>query len=97
MKAHFLPDETLERLSPEDMGLVYCSAQRLEIKEPICLKSGSEELCLVCLDGSVEYTYGGKSGTAVMCDMLYLPRNSALELKGGPATVMRFGAPSSNA
>ena len=97
MKAHFLPDETLERLSPEDMGLVYCSAQRLEIKEPICLKSGSEELCLVCLDGSVEYTYGGKSGTAVMCDMLYLPRNSALELKGGPATVMRFGAPCSNA
>lgn len=93
MKFHFMPEETLRRLGPADMGLVYGSAQRIEISGPVCLESGEEELCLVCIEGEALFACEGQTGSAVLCDMLYVPIQSTIELDGTNAVFMRFGAP----
>ena len=93
MKTHFLPQETLTLLQPEEMGLVYTSVQRIELEKELRLESGEEELCLLCLEGTLEFSCGGISGSAQKCDMLYVPIHTAIELKGENAVLMRFGAP----
>ena len=40
MKQHFLPEETKRLLCPEDMGLVYCSVQRIEVAGEVKLRRG---------------------------------------------------------
>ncbi len=93
MKSHFMPAETLRRLEPEDMGLTYGSAQRIEVSGPVRLESGEEELCLVCIEGEASFACHQHTGSAVLCDMLYVPIQSAIELDGTNAVFMRFGAP----
>lgn len=98
MKAHFLPGETLERLRPQDMGLVYGSAQRVEVGgAPVEIDAGEEELCLTLLEGQARYSCGGQEGVAAWRDMLYVPLHGRITLEGGPATLVRFGAPCSKA
>jgi len=93
-KNHFKPSETLQLLEPGDLGLIYTSLQRLEIAaHPVLVKSGSNELCLVVIEGELSYRFEGKSANAVMGDMLYLPIESAIELSNGPAVAIRYGAP----
>ncbi|MBQ6365355.1 MAG: 5-deoxy-glucuronate isomerase [Oscillospiraceae bacterium] len=96
MKQFFHKDELLSKHSPEEMGLRYGSVQRIEVQEPVCLESGEEELCILVIDGEIEYETDGFSGTAVMPDMLYLPTHSRIRFSakhGG--TLMRYGAPCS--
>ena len=76
MAVHLKPEETRGYHSPESLGLVYCSAERVEIAGTELLKSGDEELCLVCIAGKAFYQCGGESGEAVLCDMLYAPVRS---------------------
>ena len=91
---HFKPAETLVFLKPGDLGLEYTSLQRLEIsRAAVSVESGSNELCLVVIEGELSYRFMDKSGTASLGDMLYLPIESAIELTGGPAVVIRYGAP----
>lgn len=98
MKAHFLPQETLELLKPEDLGTVYSSAQRVELNgQPVTLKSGAEELCLVVIEGEANFACAGQTGIAVQCDMLYVPIESEIELSGANGVVIRFGAPCTKA
>ncbi len=93
-KHHFKPNETLKLLKPGDLGLVYTSVQRVEIgPSPVAIDSGDEEICLVIIDGEVSYRCADKSGSAVLGDMLYLPRASTIELAGGPGVAIRYGAP----
>ena len=94
---HFLPHETLTRLEPADMGLVYTSVQRLELDGSIDIHSTAEESCAVVLAGSVAYACGGHSGSAVLCDMLYLPAGETLTLSAQGAVVMLYGAPCARA
>ena len=47
MAVHLKPEETRGYHSPESLGLVYGSAERVEITGTELLKSGDEELCLV--------------------------------------------------
>ena len=95
MAVHLKPEETRGYHSPESLGLVYCSAERVEIAGTELLKSGDEELCLVCIAGKAFYQCGGESGEAVLCDMLYVPVRSDIILSGNGAVFMRFGAPCS--
>lgn len=93
-KHHFLPDETLKRLEPADMGLVYTSVQRLELGTGKTLvQSDKEETCLVIVKGKAVYRSGSSAGEAIPCDMLYLPVREKLELSGEDTTVIRYGAP----
>ena len=95
MAVHLKPEETRGYHSPESLGLVYCSVERVEIAGTELLKSGDEELCLVCIAGKAFYQCGGESGEAVLCDMLYVPVRSDIILSGDGAVFMRFGAPCS--
>lgn len=96
MNTHFLPNETKRLLKPEDMGLVFCSAQRVEVDNSVIrLDSGKEELCLAVIDGCVSYSSAGGHGAANYLDMLYIPIDSSIVLSGGPGVVIRFGAPCS--
>ncbi|MEI6738476.1 MAG: 5-deoxy-glucuronate isomerase [Pseudomonadota bacterium] len=93
-KYHFKPSETLKFLEPNDLGLMYTSLQRLEINAvTVSVKSGSNEICLVVIEGEVSYRFKDKSGVASLGDMLYLPIESVIELTNGPAVVIRYGAP----
>lgn len=96
MAIHLKPQETGEYLSPGQLGLVYCSAQRLELDGTVTLDSGDEELCLVCILGEAGYRCSGLKGRAVLCDMLYVPVRTGITLYGKGAVFMRFGAPCSN-
>ncbi|MCL3861801.1 5-deoxy-glucuronate isomerase [Actinotalea sp. K2] len=90
---HYTPRETLRRIEPADMGMVYTSAERLEIHSEVQVETGPEEVVLLCIEGSVDYTVGERTGTAVLRDVLYLPPGSTATLHGQDAVVIRFGAP----
>jgi 5-deoxy-glucuronate isomerase len=99
-KFHFSSGETLGRLQPADLGLKYTSLQRFEIgqengRNGVRIDSASEEICLVVVEGRLAYCCEDKAGSASLGDVLYLPINSHIELSGGPAAVVRFGAPCS--
>ncbi|MCL2527674.1 MAG: 5-deoxy-glucuronate isomerase [Defluviitaleaceae bacterium] len=95
---HCLPNETKKLLKPSDMGLVYTSAQRIELGSAE-IDSGSEEICLFVVQGKVAYTYGATQGTAQYKDMLYIPPGKKILLTSHSyeedAVVIRFGAPCS--
>lgn len=95
MKYHYKAQETLQRIRPQDMGLEYTSVQRYEFPGTIRLETAEEEVCLVCIEGEVEYACQGQTGGIAVKDMLYVPANGILELTSNSrAVVIRFGAPS---
>ena len=94
---HFSPEEALNRISPEDMGLVYTSVQRIEMNAESServINSQGEELCLVVTSGSVEYSIEGQKGSAIFRDMLYIPANNTIILCSSNAVLAMFGATS---
>lgn len=93
VKLHYKPEETLKRLEPGEMGLKYTSAQRLEVRGKTEVESGAEEVCFVCIDGSVFYTFEDKKGIAEMKDMIYMPINSKISFSSDFGTIIKFGAP----
>ena len=95
VKYHFKPAELLRGLGPEDMGLDHTYAQRLELAGQSCtVDTEDHEVCLVVLEGQVDYRMAGAGGTAAGKDMLYVPRGSGVELAAGErAVLMRYGAP----
>ena len=93
MKQHYKPAELLRRLEPSELGLVYTSAQRLNLSGELTVASENNEVCLVCIKGSCQYETAGGSGTARVRDILYLPVGSTLTLRGEECVWMRFGAP----
>lgn len=95
MAVHLKPEELVDFHSPESLGLTYCSAQRIEVTGEMILDAGEEELCLVCIDGNIEFFCDGETGNAEMCDMLYVPLGSSITLRGGSGVLMRYGAPCS--
>ena len=94
MKQFFHKNELLELISPEEMGLMYTSVQRIEVQEPISIESGEEEICILVIAGEVAYETEGISDIASMLDMLYLPIHSTIcFLPGKDGVLMRYGAP----
>lgn len=94
MKQHFLPEELLSLKKPEELGLVYCSAQRIELKgAPLTVNAGEEELCLICIGGSADFSSAGETGTVKCPDMLYVPLHGSVNFLNGDAVFMRYGAP----
>jgi 5-deoxy-glucuronate isomerase len=94
MKQYFKAPELLVQKTPAELGLVYTSVQRIEVSQPCEVESGEEELCLICIGGSVDYEIDGRADTAVMMDMLYLPIHARIRLasaRGG--VLMKYGAP----
>jgi 5-deoxy-glucuronate isomerase len=93
-KFHFTAAETLVRLEPAELGHRYTSLQRFKIGPGSTrIESGGEEVCLVVLEGRLDFHRGDRSGAALPGDILYLPIDDAVELARGPAAVVRFGAP----
>ena len=90
--AHYKPTATTSLLKPADMGLVYTSAQRIQLGNTE-LSSENEELCLFVIQGTVSYQCEANSGTAQYKDMLYIPPGKKVSLKGDDAVAIRFGAP----
>lgn len=94
-KLHFKPDEILQRLEPSEMGLEFTSVQRIELLGQRVIESDEEEICLVCIEGEVEYECAGEKGKAVCKDMLYLPCRTGITLSASQlAVLIRYGAPS---
>lgn len=92
---HFNADETLSRLSPKELGLVYTSVQRIELDGEVTLETKMEEMCIACIEGSITYKCGEMEGEAEFKDMLYMGRNSLLKMHSiKPATLICFSAPS---
>ena len=73
MAVHFKPEETKRYLSPEDLGLTYGSAMRMDVTDEISIESGERELCLVCISGEDSYECKGEMGMAVLGVMLFVP------------------------
>lgn len=92
MSVHLKPEETKKRLSPKDLDLTYCSAERIELDGKTELDSADEELCLVCIAGEAAYDCEGVTGKAVLSDMLYIPIHTHITLEG-KGVIIRFGAP----
>lgn len=91
MSVHVKAKEMQRRLSPENLGLVYCSAKRIELEGKTEINSETEELCLVCIEGISNYFFEGETGTAVLSDMLYVPIQSKITLEGKGVFIC-FGA-----
>jgi 5-deoxy-glucuronate isomerase len=92
-KFHFTAGEMLDRLQPADLGHKVTSLQRFEIgQESVRIESGSEELCIVVIEGRLSYRHEDRTGVASLNDVLYVPIDSRLELMNGPAVAVRFGA-----
>jgi len=94
-KLFYKPSEIKRRLQSSEMGLEYTSIERIELNNVLNIDSENEEVCLVCLEGEYTFDCNGKSGIAVMKDMLYIPfkTNVSIASKNG-AVIMRYGAPS---
>lgn len=96
MASYFKQKELLSYHDPKSLGLVYCSVQRIELTgEEVVLESGEQELCLIVIEGSLQFACEGAEGSAQMCDMLYVPRDSVITISGEQGVVMRYGAPCS--
>jgi 5-deoxy-glucuronate isomerase len=95
MKFSFNGHELIQRVNPPEMGLAYTSAQRIEFPNKITMDTNDEEVCFVCIAGSVNYECSGNSGIAVLKDMFYVPAHSEIKLSShSKAVLIRFGAPS---
>lgn len=90
------PRELKRRIAPEEMGLKYTSAERLEpglAGGPVVVETEGEEVVLVTIEGACDFKHAQIEGRAECMDFVYVPRNSRIELSAGePAVVMRFGA-----
>jgi len=80
------------KLAAKEMGLVYGDFEKRLLTDETAFSSGGRELALVVLGGSAAYRYGERTGTAAHRDVLYLPIEETITLKG-QATVLCYGAP----
>ena len=55
------------------------------------MDTGGDEWVLFCIRGGVEVRAGDNAFTAGAHDMVYLPRNTAVELRGDPGTDVALG------
>ncbi len=96
MKAgrHFKSIELLQRKIPQELGLEFLSVQRIELKEGLILDSQEEEICLVIIDGVIQFKCENKEGIANFKDMLYVPRGKNLQLYSEGSVIMYYSAPS---
>lgn len=94
VKNHFKAVELLQKKSPKELGLEFISVQRIELKEELNLDSQEEEICLVVIDGEVQFKCEDKEGTAHLKDMLYIPRRKELQLYSEGSVIMYYSAPS---
>jgi len=98
MKYLFRPDELKKGIRGEICGLDFLSCQRLELgadNPAITVRSGAEEVVVVCIAGQATYACEGSVGRVDFKDLIYLPRKSQVDLQVEHHTVlMRIGAPS---
>lgn len=85
---------SFDKLGAEDMGLCFGEFERRTLRGEAAFESVDRETALVILDGEVAYCHAGCSGIAVHRDMLYLPLQDRIDLRGN-ATVLRYSAPCS--
>ena len=93
----FRAEQLRERITPGKSPLDLLSCQRLELGgDAPCsvIRTGPEEVVLVCISGSFDYETEAAAGAAGFKDMLYLPWESEAELSADRAVAMRIGAPS---
>lgn len=91
---HLLPHQLTDRLQPQDIGQRLTSVQRLEIDGQVTLATENEEFVAVVIKGSLDFTAGNHSGSAVFRDMIYLPRHSTMTLTSEePAVAMGYWVP----
>lgn len=95
MAKYLKAKELIAYQEPKELGLSYCSVERIELNgNTRILESNEQELCLIMIAGKVCFECGAVSGEARLCDMLYVPIQSRIRLKGD-GVVMRYGAPCS--
>lgn len=94
MTGRHFQDGQYRRLTPREMGLVYTGFEKHNLHGEKVFATGGCESALAVLDGQVEYRHGEQSGTAVHRDILYLPLEEEITLRGN-ATVLQYTAPAS--
>lgn len=95
MKLHYKSHELKERLEPAQLGLEYTAVEKLAFPAQVIVKSGDDEVCLVCIQGEISFEGEGQSGVMRMKDLLYVPIHSEVILVSDQeAVVMRYSAPS---
>jgi len=102
MKAayHYAASALSDWKKPEDLGLEFTSARRIELSsgKPAALATSGTELCAVVLRGAADFRCelpGGRNetGRAEFKDMVFLPPRSRVEFSGD-AAIMAYEAPS---
>lgn len=91
-KQLFTPEETRTLLKPADLNLTYTSFQTIPVEGTVTVASGQEELCIIVVEGEVDFACGTAAGHAVLNDTLYLPIEESVTLSG-KGLVVRYGAP----
>lgn len=93
MKGRYFPAGTMEKTSPEGLGLRYTSFAWVDVAgDAVSIHAGAEEVVLAILSGEAAFDCAGESGSAVCQDLLYLPAHATITLSGR-ARIARFGAP----
>jgi len=92
---HFKSTDLLKRKEPDDLQLKYTSVQRFELHNTQSIDTAGEEMCVVVLQGDIQYELDDTQHKAHYKDMLYLPRKKTIHLSPdeGAAVVMAYGAP----
>jgi len=95
MKYQFRAGELLKKKQPSQIGLEFTSVQRFELGMPVKIQSGPEEICFVVIRGVSGFDTGSVKDQASFRDMIYLPRNSNIQLYAVEpgSVVMAYGAP----
>lgn len=94
---HFKPVDLLQKKRPEDLGLEFISIQRIILEDKLILDSKEEEVCLVIIDGPVQFKCEYLEGRANFKDMLYLPRRKKIQLyskDSKESIIMYYSVPS---
>jgi len=93
-KQHFKSNELLKKKTPEELGLRLISSQRIELSKELVIESGNEEICLVIINGEVQFKCEDMEGVANFKDMIYIPRKKRAKLFSRNSVIMYYSAPS---
>lgn len=94
VRYYFKAKELLKGIEPIEMGLEYTSVKRIELSGKLTFNSKEQEMCLVCIEGVIEFSCCGNSGKAVFKDMLYIPPNQYVVISPeNTSVIMLYSAP----
>jgi len=92
-KNHFKAKVLLDKKTPKELGLEYISVKRIELKGSVILNTKEEEVCLVIIDGKINFRFEYNKSIANFKDMLYIPRRKTIQINSDKGIIIYFSVP----